>query len=311
MSDFVMVRETMITLNWRGKPTPIQVRAEKSSNASTSCWVYFTPENDDTFWVLERAQFEIRPYLWSPKKPISKLEKGVKMAVEQNQFSYARRFYVPSFEKVKNGAGVCLLVKSDGQALVVSDWDNSSEIRLPVPRDEFRDWRSKRITQWLLKQWQDKESELSFVAQWEKWGQEEKINFVQEHIPGLKELLQLMTWVLQSETLLQTGYWSWYLDENNSGFHLRSNGGALDDDEVPTPFKKWREFLISRFTPLPPMNRNNLPLCIEEFEQMQRSHIVAYVDDAESLMQHERIEARLRLREWLEQNAPDRMDLLP
>lgn len=151
------------------------------------------------------------------------------------------------------------------------------------------------VWDWLEKQWSKPTSEVRFSWDWHRWNKEDKHHFYCKHVPNWRELHDLMRWVAQVEGLPEGATW-W-----EGHIYL------IEHPEIETRLSLWSEVLFQQFQGFKSFPQNS-PLCLAQHSEAMLEH--PHVEGQET-SSHERIEARLRLREWLQQNAPDRMDLLP
>jgi len=131
--------------------------------------------------------------------------------------------------------------------------------------------------------------------------------------PALSELMQLMRWIIQweSATTELGSECAWMLQgEGNTIVTYRDEGERvfrhmLRGNDVPASIVAWQRLLLRHFQR--PLNRDDWPLCVLP----QLEHCVP-ASEVRVLLPtfHERLEARLQLRQWLEQNAPDQIETL-
>lgn len=176
----------------------------------------------------------------------------------------------------------------------------SGIFRLPFDENEA----SATIYQWLQESWGDKNSEARFAYDWCNWSYQKHFDFLCEKLVGLRELMEMARLVAICEELDED--YEWYLGTENLASEIRGTTRQFfPSEEFAARFQRWSNILNSHFD-LVPLDENE-PLCLLEYAQLQLSHLKVRGENATA---HERIEAALKLREWLRKNAPDRMDLL-
>lgn len=125
---------------------------------------------------------------------------------------------------------------------------------------------------------------------------------------GEAELERVMTQILAlSEPLwqLDTG-WSWTIYPNQVA-QSRLRPLSHQNLELKPSLERWEKFLLSYFAPNWRADWIDGYKCAAEFWQRRW---LAGVHIQQPPTMHERLEARLQLRQWLEQNAPEQIDKL-
>lgn len=297
--------DALATIEWRGQNVTAKIRAVKIEKGVW--WLFFQPENEwgHNYLVRHDTSSPLEPASWKAPEPAEKWARLVKMAVREDQFSFARFFY---FGAPQNAVYVWNELRH-----LKNSWE-CGWIGEFYPIAEFDVWpnvqnrNSYEVHQWILKQWQKPTSQVRFAWQWAQWREETRHKFLYPHPDGINELIKVMEWVLKSDLNLDNDKsWEWFFDD-----YLRTSDHSVDtyhSSEVSPRLGLWNDFLFNFFDPLPESRIFRPPLCVREWDMIMRVHILAR---REPLSHHEQLEARHKLREWLESNAPDQIArLLP
>jgi len=171
-------------------------------------------------------------------------------------------------------------------------------------------FRSSRDTREVIQQQWQGDTDVRFAYEWSRLGYQEKRSlwFGQPH--RVEEVTSLMRLVLKVASIDHPDCrsLSWSIEERSqerctASVHNRSDESSLMEEEY---LQRWHT-LFCQWLKNP--NREELMShsCMNKFLGDNWS-LVSVVEDAPT--QHERLEAHLRLREWLEHNAPDQIEAL-
>ncbi len=264
----------------------IEVVARAVFHAPFSFVVFLKPQNQCKINFVFVNQFGWRDF--NIPVNIQELTSSLRAALLRDPFSCGRSFFVEGTHCFYNN-----------KAWSWSKPNTSNIARFRVP-PSLENKSSRKVFDWLCQQRADAESEASFAWRWSEKDYEDRFFSFCSYTPRWKLLIGMMNCIACSEGLY--GRVIWYLGEEDSLFKflfLRA--------ELVERLKAWGTFLTEFFLPLPALPDDS-PLCLLEHSKSAEARVrVVGIEPT----QHERIEARLRLREWLQQNAPERMDLLP
>ncbi|MBW3637155.1 MAG: hypothetical protein KY445_11940 [Armatimonadetes bacterium] len=290
--------EVLGGLEWHGEKVDAKVRRVKVG--PKTAWLFFQPqrENESNYLVVESGYFS-RPINAHSWEATAKGARVVRLAAEGHQFSCARIFFLQSPEEEPLREPV-MLWRSGEMVWFDADFQNHVRFQPPTRASKISDWDSPRLYRWLIKEWQNLDSELRFAHQWLDWSEEERRELLYRGSGGLNELIQVMEWALRCDPHIPNGgTYSWYL-EGGSEDRFRDEDNEIHHDIDIHSFSPqlWalREFFIVHFFPLPALPMVKPPLCVQDFDELRRSHIVARVEKRTA---RERFEAASKLRQWL------------
>ncbi len=276
--------ETFVTfgpLLFHGLPTMFRLRLVAFGEKFNV--VFVRPQESQTNYVLLREEKAI-PLGFKAKVSHTKAARSV---TEESGWTFGQLFRVQGqFRVVRGKQGFWLPPHlQDG---------NVTEFRVKT-FSQTTDNSSDAVWKWLQNQWSKPESEVRFSWNWQGWNKEDKHRFYCEHVPGWRELHDLMRWVAQVEGLPEgTNWWE-------SHIYL------IGHPEIEARLSLWSEVIFRQFRGFKPFPAKS-PLCLVQHSQavLEHPHV-----EGQTTSSHEQLEARFKLREWLERNAPERMDLLP
>ena len=176
-------------------------------------------------------------------------------------------------------------------------WENQDfwlrEYPLEIPFDANTK-ASIHVFDWLQTQWNNANSELHIAWQWSRKTDSERIRWLGTIVPRWNELHDLMS-AASCVAELPT-------DERWIMNHFDTN---IQTPELLGDLQTLRKLFHASFwfEPLP----ESYPKFLREYFQLTARHV--QVQGTESTA-HEKLEARLFLRDWLAQNAPDKLHLV-
>jgi hypothetical protein len=309
MLDWSNVREFSLELRWKGALTPIAVQfvpLEEDGGKPKYARLIFTPQGDETHWVLEGIERSGKAFQnWDTPDNDLKAMVEAALSASGSQFNFNRCFELPLESKQRYYVALTRKNEDFGvlDPALYGEKDDLHWVlnRFELPSPEFESWSSARIEVWLREQCRDPASELNFMIWWWSLEFEEMRDFVEEATPGLRTLKQLMRWVLTYDSHFQGANWKWDLSPTPVFGELL--GDSQTQVTLPPFALRWRNFLRLRF--LPDMEIENVPWCVHDELWILMDLRV----EVATPTGHERIEAGLALREWLEKNAtPEEFD---
>ncbi len=158
---------------------------------------------------------------------------------------------------------------------------------------------SLQLFEWLQKEWNKPKSEVRFSYNWNCLNQEEQHEFYCQRVPRWREIHELMRCVVQLEGLpIGQLWWLEHID-------------WPEEPEAAKRLERWGVVLHSHFGTFwsgKDFSVNSPQCLLQDFDKADSwLHVKGVVTSS-----HERIEARLQLRQWLEHFAPDEIErLLP
>lgn len=161
----------------------------------------------------------------------------------------------------------------------------------------------------LLGEWNDEGSAARFAWEWAGWNDEKRKALCCGLEGDLGELARVMRWVLIcSEPLWNIGSrWVWTIHPE-----FAARGYVTNFHDSGRPFmlclSAWQELLFACFAPGWRADWLERHECVRDFWRRTGALESASMDEAPT--QHERLEAHLCLREWLQRNAPERLSEL-
>ncbi len=275
--------QTFVTfgpLLFQGLPTMFRLRLVAFGERFNV--VFVRPQESQTNYVLLREEKAI-PLGFKAKVSQTKAARSI---TEEPGWTFGQLFRVEGqFCVVRGKQGFWLPPNlQDG---------NVTEFRVKTaPR--VTDNSSAVMWNWLQNEWSKPESEVRFSWNWHGWNKDDKHRFYCEQVPSWRELHDLMRWVAQVEGLPEGATW-W-----------RDHIYLIGHPELEARLSLWGEVLRPRFRHFKPFPAKS-PLCLVQHSQAVLTHPLVEGQETSS---HEQLEARFRLREWLELNAPDRIETL-
>jgi len=273
-------------LSWKGRQMMFSFRLVNWDDIRNVA--FFRAQNGGiNHVILDGAGFCI-PWLFPSDLTQDKVADILRDSLNGKQFHYGRLFQVED--------GLCIV---EGKRI---GWLNlrADLTILLVPFNPMVG-QSERVFEWLQGQLNKPNSEVRFSYDWSCMGEEQIYQFYCECIPRWREIHEVMTWVAQLEGLPDGHPW-W------------PNRIRLPEaPEIEKRLAMWGKALYFLFQPdgrrlfwelrFP----KNSPKCLLKHFHGASSNIHIYGASASA---HQRLEARLQLREWLEANAPDQIEKL-
>ena len=246
-------------------------------------------------WMIAAMEGN-QPRVWSPRPDIATSPPNI------NVDHGMGRFFVWGDEMMfllSNGDGVWL----DAQLRAEVPFRSS------VPQGIVEN-SSRETFEWLTRELGE-DSDVALARRWRTFDDEEKMAVLfggQNHLDATRELMSAV--LVSDENLWHTDRISrWRISQNDLWGKL-----FLSEERQhrgwSTFMVDWAETIVSLcITPRIAVPIQSHP-CVFQFSQTNDNYVEVEVSGPPT--QHERLEARLRLREWLEQNAPDKLEeLLP
>ena len=308
-------------IEWRGLKTEAIIRTVRIERGVF--WVFFQLRDEplSNYVMRNQTSWPIKPWSWNNRPTTPELLRIVRIENEGRQLTSARFFYL---REPQNAVAFfpfpdSEFVSEDGGW--VDEYESLIDFKM---RAATKAWDSPRLYDWLLKTWKKSNSEVHFSWQWSRWNHKYRHQWLYPEARGINELVQVMNWALQSEpTIGNDEEWRWYFDYDSryddSGDadrfwpeEMASHTPWTNVDMRQTSPRLWRlrQFFISYFLPLPPLRITKPPSCVRDFDDLNRSEIMAR---RKAQTAHEQLEAALHLREWLQDKAaPEEIErLLP
>ena len=268
-------------VEWNGAQTMISARwLELDSGEALA---FFRPHCGAINYVVTHSE-GIALY-WVRKHINSKnLGELVRLAMAGGKFYNGRMFYCANKLLITQGSRYYWSASQDF-------YQKEYPLQLPF---NSTDKPSAYIFDWLQEQWNDENSEVRFSWEWNRKTEPEQNRWLGTIVPRWNELHDLMR-AISCIAELPSGK-RWILD------HVDTHNHA---PELLARLQPWRELFKSRFSfePLP----ESYPQFLREYFQMASSHVQI---EGGNFSAHQQIEARLLLRDWLQRNAPDHLDLI-
>ncbi len=253
--------------------------------------IFVRGDDEQGNWVVRQNE-EDRPRIWSPNPPRLKIafpERG-------RLFTWGDEmaFVAPS------GDGAWL----DTRLHVTTPFWGAAQPDLIA--------ESSRETFEFLTRELNGDSDFAFARRWENrtsngWqlllGGEENYDF-------LLQILESVLWEFGDQMKWAESNWR-LTPLAPQGAYVNSlvRGEMKHSPRLERLLLSWSRFFAFDFLPTCTQTVRQQRRCLDEFYNQQRNFIEVGFNGSPTY--HERIEAHFRLREWLEHNAPKRMDLLP
>ena len=254
---------------------------------STRSMVFFRANNQSKNYAVVSGGDTCQPTLLASQSPPEKAVRVLKHVIGSGEGCFGRVFYL-------EGELCVARKKSMGWLKPVG---YLAEFRVPF---NPMAGQSVRVFEWLRKEWSKPKSEARFAYEWSRLDAEQTHEYYCQHVPHWREVHDLMRLVAQMEGLPEGQRW-WH-------DHIE----LPDDPEREARFLSWGarfwEHYIGQYWSSKPFPSKSAKCLLESFETAcYTANVKGTVTTA-----HERLEARLQLRDWLERNAPERMEeLLP
>jgi hypothetical protein len=263
------------------------VLGREKKNTRSGNWILLIPDSDE-------------PRLWSPRPPTFQLKK----LLEQWPHSEKGRLFAWPQERCvlrSNGEGAWL----DAHGRVDVQFDVSFEPE--VWNDALLLWDK------VQQERAAPDSDMNFAAYWRKSGGQKWSLFFEEeeHYTTLLQVAETVLWEFGDQMNWIESNWRVSHAAPGGAYVNSLIGGTMKHSErLERLLSSWSHFFAFEFLPAATQKARQRHRCLELFFHKGTSFIE--VDLSRQPTQHERIEARLRLREWLERNAPNEVErLLP
>ena len=152
--------------------------------------------------------------------------------------------------------------------------------------------------------WNIENSDVRFSWKWSQLSPAEANNLLMGVTGDLRELEQIMRWVIISATRLweSSDHWTWKLtpyEFSDDGFS--SDTHSLHGEVLSS--RKWQKFLRSRYAPNWRGDLIARHQCALKFYEFSRNFYLGIAKISPPPTAHEQLEAKLALREWLQNKA--------
>lgn len=189
-------------------------------------------------------------------------------------------------------------------------WHGRREKITPFAFDAPWDTSQDEARERLWRVWNDSSSDARFAWSWAQKNRDQKMAQLCGFDGNWSELERVMRLVLlDTASLWQRGHaWRWSLHHEFAGRGWLFNQFNRSDTTQNLRLTVWQEFLYDHF--VPDLRAELMEhVCAREF--WQHAGELQNVQLSEAPTMHERIEARLQLREWLQDKAaPNEMEKL-
>jgi len=190
-----------------------------------------------------------------------------------------------------------------------NSWQPQDDAVTPFSITDFDlDSQGASASEWLQSQWDAPDSDARFAWQWASWSEKERVGRSCGSQFDAREVQQVMKWVLFGADALwrRAANWEWALQPDYASYGwLRS--WPEGDVGLDTHLSAWQEWLFAFLAPAWSADWLEY-LCVREFWG-QRNLVEVVLEVAPTM--HERLEARLELRAWLQGKAtPDEVERL-
>lgn len=163
----------------------------------------------------------------------------------------------------------------------------------------------------LLNAWNDENSDVRFAWNWAQLSRDERMARLCGFSSNWGDLRRVMRSVLQCASLLweHGRAWSWTLHREFNHHGWLFNPFDRRDTAFASHLRHWQEWLFGWFVPSLHTEWLERHVCAREFWSGAQSLESVRVDAPPTM--HERLEARLELREWLQdKTTPSQIDKL-
>ena len=277
-------------------------------------FVIFAQQGKNNFLLVQFERWKsLKPAIWNTRPTPQKLKR---IAARIGGRS-CRLFELASFLVVRDGATGVLT-----NALVrVLGWNNSRAIGAWVSNDlslpiYFSFPPGGDLRQSLQQSLDGSLTTVRAAWEWKNLEENERLARIELAQSRLDEVQQVGSWALQSAPLKWENLDHVLFFSQKGKIALIPIGNFFPAKPIENFFPTiaqgkffemwWSNLLAKIFAP-----QHSLVLRFNRNGDLGDSNDFSLKINSSTPTHHERIEARLRLREWLEHNAPDRMDLLP
>ena len=267
-------------LRWKGGMTTFTLKLAPVSLNSATCLIFFRANNSEKNYVIVSSGAICELSLFPADISQDDMKAALEEAIKGTRSSFGRLFYVQDEVCIVREKVACWVVPSDQMVI------------FRVPFNPMAG-PSSRMFSWLQQEWKRLNSEVRFAWSWKRFSLDEKHEFFCEHVDCWREVHAMMRWVAQLEGLPDGT--RWWLD-------------FVELPDLPAVEKRlllWGEIVEMHYSWLFNWPPESAPLCLLDYFECAVCHINIY---GAATSTHERLEARLKLREWLERNAPERME---
>ena len=171
------------------------------------------------------------------------------------------------------------------------------------------DVSEKQARELLLREWNDENSDTRFSWQWPQWNDEERKVLCCGFEGDLRDMARVMRWILTgAHQLWEAGSgWTWTIHPE---FASRGYVTNFSDSGRPLilTLSAWQEWLFAYFAPGWRADWMERHECVQGFWRRVGALESVRMDEPPTM--HEQLEAKLDLREWLRENAPDEVERL-
>ena len=271
-------------IEWNGAETMISTRTVKVADRHEM--VFFRPHcGSINFIILAKWAMcpHYRHYL-RREKNLSELQQIIEESIQTDTFRFGRPFYVAD--------QFCIF--SRGKFF----WSRREFFfELPFSAPEIvGKFPSFQIFQWIFQQWKNPNSEVRNAGEWSRKTEAERRRYIETNVPHWQELVNLTRALVRAEEVRVGVPWSLRMPINSSGYSA----------ETLARLQLWRELLKSKFFPFGPFPESS-PQFLSEYFEFVSTHFLLEGEDCSG---HEQLEAKLHLRAWLQQHAPEHLHLV-
>ncbi|BCM92787.1 hypothetical protein IAD21_04669 [Abditibacteriota bacterium] len=296
--------DAVIEANWRGQRREFMLRVVRLRDVYGCTFAREKDSSDTGSWLLAgRRRGVVTVWNTVTKPPLQKVAE----AIENGDIELAR-FCVLSDGKQTRRA----ITFSSGESMWLSvGMGNQEKFNLPISEEDFLS-NGRTQVESLSEELTRPASDARFALNWLRWAQSKRQSYILS-IEGLRKLEHLMRCVLFSDSSLWERADNWVWDLYQGGVHLGLLYSPLEHSshvEKENPrFIQLAQLIVDKYPRA--VNAEDLAKhqCVQWFYERNFFWPMVWAETPPTY--HERLEARSRLREWLHQNAPERMDLLP
>jgi hypothetical protein len=295
-----------VEVEWQGRARPVVARLEQAPSplkgAVVVCRLEDAPEEGE--WLVLQG-------LSQPLRSIRRHNEIILRRTVRNAFS-RRGLTVGQFLELD-------VPRAPGRVLLSPDlcaWltDEQNHFARRDASGLFR-WKpllpTVQLQEQLQREWEQPHSDARFAWGWAQLSRDEKMARVCGFNGNWGELRRVMRLVLlcSGELWNRASSWNWSLHHEFGGRGWLVNFSDRRDTSQSARFAQWQTFLFERFAPDLQSELLKKHLCAREFWRGAGALESVRLDAPPTM--HERLEARLELRAWLEGRAmPDEIERL-
>lgn len=300
-----------VEVKWQGRARVVKARLETwpASSPFAVLVCHFEDAPDDGEWLVlysdGRGPFPVtRPDSWTKTRRI------VRDSFARHHSNVGR---VVLFAEQEAPRLTLLLPPSRGEWL--EGWGTGELSRIKttpfVLSRSIEQATEAEAADILKRDWSDENSDARFAWNWALLSDEEKVALVCGFDGNWSEVKRLMRRILQQTSALwESGSaWSWTIHHEFGAHSWLVNLSNQTDRSQSARLNRWGEWLFAHFFATFQTQLIKNHSCVSQFWE----HVIslAVVQLSEPPTMHERLEARLALREWLEgKAAPDEIERL-